>query len=560
MVSPRIEAYHFYEQDWEGYDELYEAFEWVIPEEFNKATYVCDRWAEENPDRAALHCETQGGSRETVTYGRLQEEANALASFLHDRGVGRGDRVAVTGVQKPETVIGHIATWKLGAISVPLSPLFGTDGLSYRLADCNASAYLADDPGYGTLSEVDDSFPDLHTVVTTGTADPDGEDEYTYGSAIEDQPGEFETASTDPEDDSIIFYTSGTTGSPKGVVHAHRSILGRLPFMVCDLSRIEIADDNTFYVPAAWSWMGSLGDSVLLPMYYGFSIVAYHGQFEPKLIFEFVDRYEVTSLIAPNTVLRMMMAAIENPTEEYDTGSVRVIPSGGEALDQSVIGWVDRVFDAPIHQGFGQTEADGIIANSEPLGVHRNETLGKPLPGHEVTIVDTETAEPTVETGEIGEIAVRYEGNPTCFKEYWNMPEKTEQKVRNGWLLTEDLGWEDEEGFISYKSRKDDVIISSGYRIGPEEIEETLGEHPAVADSGVIGVPDEFRGEVPKAFVELREGDESRNELQEELQQFVKDRLAKYEYPRELEFIDELPKTVTSKIRRKDLREREGIE
>jgi acetyl-CoA synthetase len=549
----QLEAYHLHEQEWESYADVYESFEWEIPDTFNRANYLCDRWAQDS-DRVAVYVHTPDGERGAVTYRELRDKSNQIANFLIDQGLEKGDRVAVTGAEKPIALAGHVGAWKTGAVSIPFSPQFGTEALSYRLEDAEANAYIAADPGLQTLRDTGQSFDHLEAVVSTGDLDAGAKREIDVSEILAEYATDFETVKTGPEDEALIYYTSGTTGPPKGVVHAHRGILGRLPMLQLPYINLEMHDDETFYIPADWSWLGSLGDGVFLPMFYGLSIVALQGQIQPKLMWELVDRYDVTTLFAPNTVLRMMRNAVDDP-EQYDTSSLRVIPSGGEALDQSVVDWVDEFFDVPIHQGFGQTEANGIVGNCRNIGLYNTEALGKPMPGHEVEIVDPETAEATVETGEVGEIAFKYEDDPACFKRYLNKPEKTAKKVQNGWLLTEDLGWKDEDGYIYYKSRKDDVIISSGYRIGPEEIEDVLGGHEAVADSGVIGVPDDVRGEVPKAFVVLREGYEASNSLRSDLQQYVKDKLAKYEYPRRIEFIAELPKTVTNKVRRKDLRE-----
>jgi len=273
-------------------------------------------------------------------------------------------------------------------------------------------------------------------------------------------------------------------------------------------------------------------------------------------VFELVEDYRITNFWIPPTALRMMMQE-EQAAARHDVSSVRTITSGGESLGKTIIDWVNDTFEgADVHEGYGQTEANMIVGGCEPLGVVRPGKIGKEAPGQEIAILDPETGQPTVETGEVGEIGVKYNGNPTCFKAYWNKPEKTDAKTQDGWLLTEDLGTMDEDGYLEFVSRTDDVIISSGYRIGPEEVEDSLAGHEAVADAGVIGIPDDQRGEVAKAYVTLAEGYEPADSLKTELKDHVKDRLAKYEYPRELAFIDELPKTATGKIRRVDLEER----
>jgi acetyl-CoA synthetase len=554
----RLEAYHFYEQDWDDYDDLLAAFEWEVPDSFNMATYVCDRWAEEK-SRVALFADDGDGGQETYTYWQLRNAANSLANHLADCGVSRGDRVGINASQRPETVISHIACWKLGAVSVPLSTLFGTDAVSYRLDDASAVACIVESSNVETVREVRDDVSSLETVLTVDVEDPESE-ETDLWTAIEGASRDFETVETDAEDDAIIIYTSGTTGDPKGVRHAHRLLLGNLPLVITGFCNMELQDSDVFWTPSEWAWVATLFDVVFPALFYGRPLVAYTAdeKFDPEAAMSIIERYGVTNYFAPPTALRMMVQ-IEEP-DRWDVSSMRVIPSGGESLGQSIVDWAEDVFDgAAVHEAYGQTEANMIAGDCTKLVESREGKIGKRAPGHEIEIVDPDTAEATVERGTVGEIAVRYEGNPVCFKEYWNKPEKTDGKVQNGWLLTEDLGRMDEDGYVEFVSRKDTVIISAGYRIGPVEIEEALATHDVVADAGVIGIPDDERGEVPKAFITLASGHEASTELKSDLRQYVRDRLAEYEYPREIEFVDELPTTSSGKVRRASLEEREGV-
>ncbi|WP_440770679.1 acyl-CoA synthetase [Natronorubrum sp. DTA28] len=580
--TPRLDAYHFDETEWDDYDHLREEFEWEVPNRFNMAAYVCDRWATTDPvdggesgdERVALYTETAAGEREQYTYEEFHEVTNRLANYFADAGIERGDRIGVNAPQTAETVFTHVAAWKLGAVSIPLSTLFGPDAISYRLDDSESRVCVVDESNVGAVREAAGEVPSLERILTVGGVDTAGgadetvDAETDFWGAIEGCSSEFDTVDTEAEDDAIIMYTSGTTGEPKGVRHAHRMLLGHLPLFLTTFCNLELGDDDVYYTPAEWAWIASLFDVVVPGLYYGKPVVAYDGgQFDPETAFEILERYDVTNFFAPPTALRMMMQTAD-PGERYDIDSVRVIPSGGESLGQSIVDWAEETFDgAAVHEGYGQTEANLLVGDCTALAEFREGKMGLAAPGHDVRIVDTETAEPTVETGEIGEIAVRYEGNPVCFKEYLNKPERTERKVRNGWLLTEDLGTVDEDGYFTFKSRKDDVIISAGYRIGPEEIEESLAGHEAVADAAVIGVPDDERGEVPKAYVVTAagtdladgEGDDGTDSatLENTLQEHVRTRLAQYEYPREIEFVEELPKTATGKVRRADLREAE---
>ena len=547
----RLGAYHFHEQAWDSYDDLRAAFEWEVPGQFNMADYVCERWAEETPEAVALYAETAGGRERTLTYGDLGEYTDRLANYLAAEGVGRGDRVGVNVGQKPETVLAHVACWKLGAVSIPLSTLFGVDGLSYRLDDADAVVCVVDAANVDTLRDVRGGLDALETVLTVDVGDPQAE-ETDLWAAIESAGAGRTVAETDAEDDGLLIYTSGTTGDPKGVRHAHRVLLGHLPLFLTTFCNLEMTDDDVYWTPAEWAWIASLFDVVMPGLYYGQSVLAYAGgEFDPEEAYRLLEKYEVTNFFAPPTGLRMM-ARVDQPG--HDVSSVRVVPSGGESLGLDIVNWAGDVFEgAAVHEGYGQTEANMLVGHCTALSEFREGKMGLAGPGHEVTVVDPETAEPTVDRGEVGELAVRYEGNPVCFKQYLGKPEQTDAKVRNGWLLTEDLGTVDEDDYFSFKSRKDDVIISAGYRIGPEEVEEHLADHEAVADAGVVGVPDDERGQVPKAFV-VTQGVPA-DGLREELQSHVRNRLAAYEYPREVEFVDELPKTATGKVRREDLRE-----
>ncbi|MFB6172897.1 MAG: acyl-CoA synthetase [Haloarculaceae archaeon] len=555
--APTLDAYQFHEQEWESYEELVAAFEWEVPDQFNIATYACDRWADDR-GRVALFAEDGDGGESTHTFWQLRTAANRLANYLAERGVGRGDRICVSGSQKPGTILGHLAAWKLGAVSVPLSVLLGPDGLSYRLADSGATAFVVDAASVEAFRAIEADLPSLETVLTVGDAEP-AAGERDLQTAIADASPRRETATTAADDPAIVIYTSGTTGDPKGVVHGHATLLGTLPCVNLGALNATVSERDVGRTVVEWSWAGALFDFLLPLWYYGRPVVAHeHGEFDPATEFELVETYGITVVNAPPTALRMLMQ-VEDPAETYDLRSLRVLFSGGESVGDTIVDWADDAFEnAVVHEGYGQTEAPAFIGDCSALGVdHRAGKMGVASPGSEVRILDPDTGEETVDPGEIGEIALRYEGNPGCFAEYLNKPEKTAGKVEDGWLLSEDLGSVDEDGYVTFQSRKDDVIISAGYKIGPEEVEDALAGHPAVADAGVVGVPDDTRGEIPKAFVVLAAGHGPSEVLAEELTDHVRDRLAKYEYPREIEFVDDLPTTTTGKVRRRDLRARD---
>lgn len=549
----KLEAYRFHEQDWDSYAELREAFEWEIPEQFNIATYICDRWS--GSDRTSLIAET-ADETSSYTFADLQARANRFANFLRSRGVECGDRVAVNGTQRVEVLTTHLACWKLGAVSVPLSVLFGTDGLRYRLQDSGTKACVITKGGLEAFRAIKDDLPALETRVVIDV-EPAG-DETTFATAIDGQSDEFETSQTDAEDPATIIYTSGTTGDPKGVVLPHQHLLGVLPAAMCAFN-LEVREEDIGRTPVEWSWAGSIIDLVLPTLYNGLPVVAADlGPFDPERELGLLERHEVTVTGGPPTAYRVML---NHPAvAETDLTALRTLVLGGEAAGDALIELARSVLpDVAVHEVYGQSEAPLFVTDCEALGVtHRSGKMGKPAPGHDVQVVDTETLD-SVGTDEVGEFALRRDGNPVCFTEYWNAPEKTVEKIHDGWQLCEDLGSKDDDDYLAFHSRKDDIILSSGYKVSPAEVEDALASHEAVLNAGVIGLPDETRGELLKAFVELRPDHEPSEELQTDLQQFVKDRLAKYEYPRELEFIDELPKTTTGKVRRRDLREQEGL-
>jgi acetyl-CoA synthetase len=556
---PDLEAYTFYERDIESYDHLISEFEWEVPEQFNIAQYACDRWAEDK-SKVALFGSDSDGNRTTYTYWELRRLTNQLANYLTSQGIEKGDRVGVNLPQKPETAIAHLAVWKAGAISVPLSTKFGPEALKHRIGDSGAKACIADTTNVDAIRSVKNEVDAMETVLVEGT-EAAGQDEVRFWDVIAEASDDFELVDTAAEDDAVIIYTSGTTGKPKGVRHAHRGFIGHFPQFIASVCDMSITQTDVVWTPAEWAWIATVMASMTPALYHGIPVVAHHedGPFDPESAFRIIDEYGVTISFFPPTALRMMIEK-DHLVDNYTLDSMRVITSGGESLGTDIETWCENAFDGvKIHEVYGQTEANTLVSDSTTLFPRRPGRMGRPMPGHEVEILDPETHQP-MEPGETGEISVRYESDPICFKEYWNKPDKTAEKVQDGWLLTGDLGSADEDGYVKFEGRKDDVIITAGYRIGPDEIEDTLATHDAVVSAAVIGIPDAERGEVPKAFVTISEGTEPSSQLRRDLQQHVKDQLARYEYPREIEFVDAFPTTATGKIQRAKLREREGIE
>jgi len=548
MKQNRIEAYHFYEQDWESYADLAESFSWEIPDHFNISDYICDRWADDS-ERIALISPSHEGEEKKYTYGDLEDLSTRLANYFRDAGIEKGDHIGVSGSQRVETIVAHLAAFKLGAVTVPLSTLHGPDGIQYRLDDCDAKAFVGTEDIIESVRDVRESLEGLETTVTIGDVNS-VPGEIDFWTAISNRSDDIDTVPIQAGDPACVLYTSGSTGQPKGVVRAHGHVLGLLPAYV-NVHQLDIESNNTVRTTTEWSWMGSISAVVFPAMFYGHTLIAYErDQFDPRTEFELIDRYEITRYSVPPTAMRMMRST--GIANDHNLESVQSIASGGENVDPDIVTWVEETFqNASFIEQYGQTESPVVVYNSPALDVpHRENRLGIQGIGYEVRILDPDTLEVIDESGTVGEIAIRYNDERLHMLEYYNLPEKTAKKIQEGWLLTEDLGSIDEQGYFSFHSRADDVIISSGYRISPAEIEESLRTHEVVDDAGVIGVDDDVRGTVPKAYVVLVGESTPSKELREELQNHVKDSLAKYEYPRHITFVDELPRTPSGKVRR----------
>lgn len=521
---------------------LVEMFSWQIPTDFNIAEACCDSWARTQPERVALtHLPEQGAGAETWTYGALKDASDRFAAHLQSNGVGAGDVIAILLPQCAETLIAHFAAWKLGAISLPLFTLFRSDALAYRLRDSGAKVVVTAPEKQSELLALAPDLPQLAQTYVTGA-------DNTLWQAIKAaDPNDLRPAQTRAEDPAMIIYTSGTTGDPKGVLHAHRFLLGHLPSL--ELSHPRIAGKGAVcWTPADWAWIGGLMDLAMPSLYYGARLVSQRmRKFSARAAYDLIRQEGANCLFLPPTALKLMRA---DPAP--DGLHIWSISSGGESLGAELTGWVAETLGAPVTEIYGQTECN-LVVNAVPGRMAAPPgAMGLPVPGHEVQIQREDGSETA--PGQLGEICVR-KGTAVMFLRYWNKPEATRAKFRGDWLRTGDLGVRDEQGFITFASRDDDVITSSGYRIGPSEIEAALGSHKAVLMAGVIGVPDPVRTEAVKAFVVLRDGQSWSDALGAELIQHVRDHVSPHCAPRLIKPIDALPMTATGKILRRALRE-----
>lgn len=521
------------------------AFRWQVPEHYNIAERCCDSWALGEPDRMAMIHVGDDNSVKRWTYGELKRASDRLALSFRRCGVQRGDRVAVYLAQSPEVLISHFAAMKLGAVVLPLFTLFGEDALRYRLADSGARVVVTDAENLGKVLALRGDLPELAEVycVEGGEVSARG-----YYREIDAAGGEFTPVDTLAEDPAMLIYTSGTTGAPKGVLHAHRFLIGHLPSMETVHPGFGGAGD-VGWTPADWAWIGGLMDMAMPSLYYGVPLVSHRmRKFDPAAAFSLIAEQRISRLFMPPTALKLMRQA-----GAPDGLNIRTISSGGESLGADLLDWGLTALGAPINEIYGQTECNLVLASVQDAMQVRPGAMGQAVPGFEVAVIDAEGAELPV--GEMGEIAVKMP-NPVMFLRYWNKPEQTAEKFVAGWLRTGDLAVCDVDGYFTYLSRDDDVITSAGYRIGPTEIENCLCSHPDVVMAAVIGVPDALRTEIVKAFVVLRDGAEW-DGLERVLIDLVKVKVSPHVAPRIVEPIDALPMTATGKIMRRALRERQ---
>ncbi|MTI10821.1 acyl-CoA synthetase [Curvivirga aplysinae] len=527
----------------DNYDLLYEKFTWDIPEFYNIGVDICDR---QNLEDTALIFDQGEAGIDYYSFGDFKKLSNKLANALAAQGIEKGDRIGILLPQRPETVVSHIATYKSGCIAVPLFVLFGPEAIEYRAKAGGLKVIVTDQVGLEKLNEIRESLPDLKLVISV---DGPAEGAIDWQCFIKKESEAFTSVNTKADDPALIIFTSGTTGQPKGALHAHRTLLGHLPCVESAHSFFPQEGDVS-WTPADWAWIGGLLDVLLPSLHHGVPVVAYRAKkFDPEDTFALLARHKIRNVFFPPTALKLMRN-VEKPQSRHDY-SVRSIISGGESMGAELLQWGRDTFGLTIAEIYGQTECNLVVSgNSHALPVNPG-FIGKPVPGHQVEIIDDNGNVVPPETE--GNIAVK-SPDPVMFLGYWNNPEATKGKFIGEWLITGDTGFKDKQGYVKFIGRDDDVITTSGYRVGPGEIEDCLLKHPSVKMVGVVGIPDPIRTERIKAFIILQDQVAGSDDLKDEINQFVRQRLAAHESPREIAFVKELPMTTTGKIMRRELR------
>ena len=556
---------------------LHRAFVWQVPAQFNLAEVCCTRWSRQTPRGVAIRAVAEDGSQTRLSYRALQQQANRLSHVLRRLGVRAGDRVAIVMPQRFETAIAHIAVYQLGAVAMPLAMLFGPDALAYRLQDSGAALAIADESAMGNLLAARAGCPGLRTVIAVGAAA--GQGDLDWDEALALAPDQFDPVVTTADDAAVLIYTSGTTGPAKGALIPHRALIGNLSGFVCSQNgfpeTLGPADGgpkprSVFWSPADWAWTGGLMDALLPTLYFGREIVVWRGRFSPESAFELLQNCRVTHSFLFPTALKAMMKAQPLPRQHYRL-QLQALMSAGEAVGDTVFNWCRDALGVTVNEMFGQTEINYIVGNcghlfdaqgdAVPGWPARPGSMGRAYPGHRVAVIADDGSE--CPTGTPGDVAlhrrdVHGQPDPVFFLGYWQAEAATRAKFtgsrEDSWCRTGDTAVMDDEGYLWYQGRSDDIFKSAGYRIGPSEVENCLVKHPAVVNAAVVPKPDAARGALVKAYVVLAPGVLGDAALVAALQSHVRDRLAPYEYPKEIEFVEALPMTTTGKVQRRLLR------
>jgi acetyl-CoA synthetase len=513
----------------ESYEQACAAHSWEVPERYNIAQDVCDKHP---PEKLAMVWERFDGARRELSWGELQALANQAASVLRSAGVERGDRVAVVLPPTAETAAVFFGVWKLGAILLSMSVLYGDEGIRHRLGDAEPAVLVTDAANAGRFADAG-----VRVLVLD-----DG--------LLEGAPTDPISTDTAADDPAQLYYTSGTTGLAKGIVHAHRYLLAHEEFIYCH----EVENGERFHGMGEWAWAAGIAP-LLGPWRLGAVQYVFQrsGGFDPHEQLAFLSRHAVTNVFTTPTAMRSMMG-IEDAGVRYPC-SFRRVCSAGEPLNPEAIRWFREQYGMTVLDFYGLTESYPLVANYPFMEV-REGSMGRPMPGWDTALLDED--ERPVGVGERGEICLRARSNPHYPLGYWRNEEAARETFGGEWFHTKDAASCDSEGYYWYEGRADDVIISAGYRIGPFEVESACLEHPAVREAAAVASPDERRGTVVKAFVVVAEGYEASEALAEEIKAHVRSHLSAYAYPRLVEFVEDLPKTLTGKIRRIELRQAEA--
>ncbi len=536
------------------WEDLSAELDWFDSDHINIGHIVVDAHLKtDRRDKKALIWESQKGDIEEYTFVELARLSNKFANVLtRECGIKKGDRVFFFLERIPEIFIGIIGTLKAGAIIGPLFSAFGPDAVKDRLVDSRAKVLVTSPMLKRKIAEIIPELPHLEKVVVVNRNNLQIDaDDLSYEAAMDRASEDFKIVRTSKEDYAIMHYTSGTTGKSKGAVHVHNAIIGHYATAKYVL---DLQPDDIYWCTADPGWVTGTSYGMFGPWSNGITQVVYEGVFSAKRWYRFLEQWKVTVWYTAPTAIRMLMKAGDDLPGQFDLNSLRYMCSVGEPLNPEAIIWGQRVLQKLFHDNWWQTETGAIMIANYPVQDIKPGSMGRPFPGITAGIIDDNFNE--LPADQEGNLALRT-GWPSIFRTYWGKEELYQSRFKNGWYITGDRAWKDDEGYFHFLSRADDVINTAGHLVGPFEVESVLIEHPAVAEAGVIGKPDPIAMEVVKAFVSLKEGYEPDENLRDDIQKFVMRRLSMAAAPREIDFIDSLPKTRSGKIMRRILKAKE---
>jgi len=530
------------------YDREYGAFQWEVPEYYNFAGAVIDKWAED-PEKLAMLWVDDEGTEVRRTFRDLSQTSKRLANVLTGQGVRQNDVVMVILPRNIEWWETFTACIRMGAMVAPGTTQLTAKDIKFRCNKAEAACIITTPAIAARFDEVAGDCPTVKSRLVI-TEPRDGWISYT--KAVEAASDDFETARTRSDDNCIVYFTSGTTGYPKMALHTHASY--PIGHQVTGRYWLDLREDDMHWNVSDTGWAKAAWSSYFGPWNMGAAQFIHHtDRFDPKKTLDLLSQYPVTTMCGAPTIYRMLVL---QDLSQYQFPHLRHCVGAGEPLNPEIIEVWKKATGCTIRDGYGQTETV-LLCGSFPCIEPKFGSMGKPTPGIDLQVIDeTGAVQPPNAEGDIA-VRVKPQRPVGLFKEYWKEPERTASVYRNGWYLTGDRAYKDEDGYFWFVGRADDVILTSGYRIGPFEVESALIEHPAVAESAVVSSPDETRGEVVKAFVILAPGYSGDDTLVKDLQDHVKKVTAPYKYPRKIEFVEVLPKTVSGKIRRIELRDQE---
>ncbi len=555
-ARPNLEDYEAARKSFKWTD-VYSEIDWLPGGGLNNAHEAVDRHVAHGfGDKLAMIWLGKNGEEEKYTYSQFKEESDRFGSVLNNLGLERGDRVFIFMDRLPETYFAAMGALKAGGVIGPLFSAFGPDPVRDRLQDSGAKFLVTSPELRSKISSILGDCPELQHIIVVNkdgrSKDALVENDLSYEKLMaEASASDFQIANTSQYDYAIMHYTSGTTGKPKGAVHRHQAVVQQY---ITGKWALDLKHEDVYWCTADPGWVTGTSYGMMAPWTNGVTQVIYEGGFGANAWYDIIDKYKVTVWYTAPTAIRMLMRAGSNPVQQHDLSSLRFIASVGEPLNPEAVVWGNENYKMPIHDNWWQTETGAIMcANYAAMDI-RPGSMGKPFPGVEMGVLDENYDE--LAPGSAGILAVR-PGWPSQFHSYWHQDEMYNSRFKKGWYITGDQASLDEDGYFWFQGRADDVINTAGHLVGPFEVESALIEHPAVAEAGVIGKPDQIAMEIVKAFVSLNEGYEASDELRRELIQFSRQKLSAGVAPREIDFLPSLPKTRSGKIMRRLLKARE---